>query len=96
MAHYPGERDRGIDRQEAFLKYAGIAGLAIGLLLTVAVLALTVAPALIPSGPALATALFTGLLAVVALATRQFDWLSSPEIELDEAETDLPNVRDGD
>jgi purine-cytosine permease-like protein len=71
MTHSPGNAQQQPDRAEQFLSYAGIAGVAIAVLLTVAVAALTVAPALIPSGAAIATLVSVLLLAGVVLLVRR-------------------------
>jgi cell shape-determining protein MreD len=55
---------------DRLLTYAGIAGIAIALVLTVAVVALTVAPALLPSGTALGALASTVLLVVVFALVR--------------------------
>jgi high-affinity Fe2+/Pb2+ permease len=71
MAHSPGNSRQQTDRAEKFLTYAGVAGVAIAVLLTVAVAALTVAPALMPSGTAMATLVSVVLLAGVLLLVRR-------------------------
>jgi hypothetical protein len=95
MVQYSGTTEEGSSTGETFLKYAGVAGIAVALLLTVAVVGLTVAPALVPSGPAVATVLFTAVLAVAVLATRLGNWAGQPDVDLDPEQSDLPGVRNG-
>lgn len=71
MVHARDGRQQRTDRAQRLLKYAGLAGTAVALLLAVAVTALTVGPALLPSGAALGTVLFALLLAVVVVAVRR-------------------------
>jgi uncharacterized membrane protein len=73
----------GNGRAERLLTYAGVTGIAIALVLTVAVVALTVAPALLPSGTALgavvSTVLLVGVVALVRYLHRQRGRTVSPD-----------------
>jgi purine-cytosine permease-like protein len=73
----------GTGSGEKFLTYAGIAGIAVAVLLTVAVAALTVLPALVPSGAVLGTALFTLLLAGAAVGVRRLHRSRGREMDVD-------------
>jgi hypothetical protein len=83
MAHHPGRPHQKTDSADQFLKYAGLAGIAIGIVLTVAVAALTVAPALIPSGAAMATLLSVLLLAGVVVLVRRIHSQRGREMDPD-------------
>ena len=83
MAHQPGRPQQQTDSADQFLKYAGVAGIAIGLVLTVAVAALTVAPALMPSGATMATLLSVLLLVGVVVLVRRIHSQRGREMDPD-------------
>lgn len=80
MATQPLPQERQTDPAESFLSYAGIAGIAISLVLTAAVVWLTVGPALVPSGMLLAPGLFTLLLVMTVIAARRIGDFQRPDV----------------
>lgn len=82
MAHNPALPQQETDTTDAFLKYAGVAGIAIAVLLTVAVAALTVGPALL-AGKIVAPALFTLLLVAVVVFLRRLHKARGRQMDVD-------------
>jgi xanthine/uracil permease len=66
MTRYPQPVDTTGDTSKRVLTYAGAVGIAIALLLTAAVLLLTIPSSVFPSGPVVATVSFSVLTVLVA------------------------------
>lgn len=71
MVHYPRQTDNDGDTWYHLLGYAGVIGVLLALVLTAGVVLLTAPLPTSPSGPIVATLVFTILTAVVALLARR-------------------------